>query len=292
MTEAEFRPYVDKAAEFDAALAEAVDGALQIPFEWAGAHASLRLEAVPFPRGTKANHMGPAVAWFDNSIQRLQAALIDSHMRKQARGAVQPVFVAVDCPFNGPDAGDFDRPCSAKRRSIAGSTWTRRCLSFYPNGLLVADKGIPFAGVIAFLGMRLTGAADPVLYLNRYQRWKIPVTLAAHETRVWTSRTQTKEIGSGRLGSHRIGLVAHTGTVKTAALLNPSTRASEPHGLRWLLIVQELSQRRIGATSTDPRNQVDSARGHGSTPAGGAQPRRAERWPRTSAQKGADSKRP
>ena len=53
--------------------------------------------------------------------------------------------------------------------------------------MFVTDKD-PFAGVIAFLGMRMTQAADPVLYLNPYQRWKLPAALAAHETRVWTSR--------------------------------------------------------------------------------------------------------
>jgi hypothetical protein len=34
----------------------------------------------------------------------------------------------------------------------------------------------------------MTGANDPVLYLNPYQRWKLPAVLEAHETRVWTSR--------------------------------------------------------------------------------------------------------
>jgi len=33
--------------------------------------------------------------------------------------------------------------------------------SFNPNGLLVTDKDIPFAGVLAFLKMSMVGAADP-----------------------------------------------------------------------------------------------------------------------------------
>jgi hypothetical protein len=53
--------------------------------------------------------------------------------------------------------------------------------------MFVTDTEIPFAGVIAFLGMWMTNADDPVVYLNPYQRWKLPAALGAHETRVWTS---------------------------------------------------------------------------------------------------------
>jgi hypothetical protein len=186
---AEFQPYLDKAAEFYATLPTAVDDGDHIPFEWTGEHGLMRLKAIPFPRGTKPNHMGAVTTWMDNSILRLKDALIDSHKRKQARGAYPPVLLAIDCPFNGPDAEDFDR-------ALFGSSVDHRGfglhesvgVSFNPEGMLVTDKDIPFAGVIAFLGMRWTEAADPVLYLNPYRRWKLPEALAAHETRVWTSR--------------------------------------------------------------------------------------------------------
>jgi hypothetical protein len=62
--------------------------------------------------------------------------------------------------------------------------------SFNPDGLLVNDKGIPFAGVLAFIRLTMLGGAEPVLYLNPYQRWKLPEALASHETRVWTSRIE------------------------------------------------------------------------------------------------------
>lgn len=189
MTTAEFQPYVDRATEFYATLPTAVDGGDHIPYEWMGEHGLMRLKALPFPRGTRANHMGAGVSWVDDSILRLKDALIDSHKRKQARGAYPPVFLAIDCPFNGPDAEDFDG-------ALFGTSVDHRGFelhesvgeSFRPDGMLVTDKDIPFAGVIAFLGMRMTQAADPVLYLNPYQRWKLPAALAAHETRVWTSR--------------------------------------------------------------------------------------------------------
>jgi hypothetical protein len=133
--------------------------------------------------------MGPAVGYMDDSIQRLQKALTDSHKRRQARGAFPPVFLAVDCPFNGPDAEDFDRALFGTDTDHRGFGLDESVgYSFNPDGLLVTDKDIPFAGVIAFLGMRLTDARDPILYLNPYQRWKLPAALAAHETRVWTSR--------------------------------------------------------------------------------------------------------
>jgi hypothetical protein len=64
--------------------------------------------------------------------------------------------------------------------------------SFNPNGLLVTDKGIPFAGVLAFIRLTIGGGAEPVLYLNPYQRWKLPEALASHETRVWTSTIERK----------------------------------------------------------------------------------------------------
>ena len=62
---------------------------------------------------------------------------------------------------------------------------------FEPTGILVTDREIPFAGVIAFLGVSVIGAADPVLFLNPHQRWRLPAALAAHEQRVWTSGITT-----------------------------------------------------------------------------------------------------
>jgi hypothetical protein len=146
------------------------------------------LEAIPFPKGTKPNHFGPVVSFMDNSIERLRYALKDFQKRKQAVGAVPPVFLAIDCPFHGPDSEDFDQ-------ALFGQTVDHRDfhsgkslgITFNPDGLFVADKGIPFAGVLAFLKLSMVGGADPVLYLNPYQRWKLPAALASHETRVWTS---------------------------------------------------------------------------------------------------------
>jgi hypothetical protein len=186
---AEFQPYVDDAAEFYATLATAVDGGPRIPFEWVGDHRLIRLEAIPFPRGTRPNHLGPAVGWRDDSISRIKAALIDSHKRRQARGAYPPVFLAIDSPFIGPDADDFDQALFGQTVDHLGFDADESVgTSFNPNGLLVADRGVPFAGVIAFLGMGMTGARDPIIYLNPYQRWKLPGALTAHEQRVWTSR--------------------------------------------------------------------------------------------------------
>ena len=187
---AEFEPYVHAARDWYATLPEPIEGWPRPAFAFEADHGRMELEALSFPRGTKPNHMGPAVAFYDDSIERLKGALIDSHKRKQALGAPPPVFLAIDCPLGGPDAGDFDQALFGMTADHRGFD-PRVGASFNPNGLLVADKEIPFAGVLAFLKMSMVGAADPVLYLNPYQRWKLPAALACHEQRVWTSGIET-----------------------------------------------------------------------------------------------------
>jgi hypothetical protein len=190
---AEFEPYVKQAQDFYATLPEPSYPDQRLHFAWDGDVGSMELEALPFPTGTRANHFGPVVTWMNNSIKRLQYALTDRQKRKQALGAFQPVFLAIDCPFHGPDAEDLDQ-------ALFGQTVDHRGfdphvsvgISFNPNGLLVTDSGIPFAGVLAFLRLTLGGGAEPVLYLNPYQRWKLPEALETHETRVWTSRIERK----------------------------------------------------------------------------------------------------
>lgn len=186
---AEFQPYVDRVQQFYATLPKTVDGAPPVPFEWLGDHGAIRLQAIPFPHGTRPNHLGPATGWIDDSISRIKAAIIDSHKRRQARGAFPPVFLAVDSPFMGPGAEDFDRALFGQQVDHRGFNVNESVgTSFNPSGLLVADRDVPLAGVMAFLRMGMTGAGDPIIYLNPYQRWKLPAAIAAHEQRVWTSR--------------------------------------------------------------------------------------------------------
>jgi hypothetical protein len=189
----EFEPYVKQAQIFYSTLPEPTDNDQRVHFAWEGEVGTMELEALPFPRGTKANHIGPVVTWMDDSIQRLKYALKDTQKRRQALGARPPVFLAIDCPFGGPDAEDLEQ-------ALFGQTVDHRDFdphvsvgtSFDPNGLLVTDKGIPFAGVLAFIRLTMAGGAEPVLYLNPYQRWKLPEALASHETRVWTSTIERK----------------------------------------------------------------------------------------------------
>jgi hypothetical protein len=190
----EFRLYVEKAQEFYSTLPEPAAGGQRFQFVFDGDQGRIELEAIPFPKRTKPNHVGPAVAFRDNSIERLKYALKDPQKRKQARGAVPPVFLAIDCPFNGPDAEDFDQALfgqTVDHRDFHSGTSLG--ITFNPNGLLVTDKGIPFAGVLAFLKLSMLAAADPVLYLNPYQRRKLPAALASHQTRVWTSGIKRTE---------------------------------------------------------------------------------------------------
>lgn len=137
---------------------------------WPAAHPSVRgkslkrgldrdrLEAIPAPKIDVPAHIRPSVGFGDDSIQRLKDALTDEHKREQARGAVQPTFLAIDCPFGGPDAEDFDQALFGHTVRHIGRDLRTVGFSFNSNGLLVRDKDIPFAGVLAFLGMRMTDA--------------------------------------------------------------------------------------------------------------------------------------
>lgn len=205
----EFRPYIEKARGFYSTLPEAVADGRRFEFVFDGDKGRMELEAIPFPKGTKPNHFGPVVTFMDNSIERLRYALKDIQKRKQARGAVPPVFLAIDCPFNGPNAEDFDQALFGQTVDIRDiESGTSLGITFDPNGLLVTDKGIPFAGVLAFLNLSIFGAADPVVYLNPYQRSKMPAALVSHETRVWTSGI--KRTGATRESTiNRVGFVEY-----------------------------------------------------------------------------------
>ena len=82
----EFEPYVKQAQIFYSTLPAPTDGDQRVHFAWEGEVGTMELEALPFPSGTKANHIGPVVTWMDDSIQRLQYALKDGRKRRQALG--------------------------------------------------------------------------------------------------------------------------------------------------------------------------------------------------------------
>ena len=152
----EFLPYVDEARRFYASLPQAIEHGPHFNFDWSGPYGDLRLEAIPFPQGTEANHLGPAVSFMDDSIQRLKDALLDSHKRRQAIGAWRPVLLAVDCPFNSPDIEEFDQALFGQTVDHRGFNIDESVgTSFRANGLLVTDQEIPFAGVLAFLQMSM-----------------------------------------------------------------------------------------------------------------------------------------
>lgn len=119
----EFQPYVEAAREWYATLPKPVVGGPRPTFGFEAGSDRMELEAIPFPKGTKPNHLGPAVAWRDDSIERLKDALIDSHKRRQARGAVPPVFLAIDCPVSGPDAEDLDQALFGLTVDHRGLDW-------------------------------------------------------------------------------------------------------------------------------------------------------------------------
>jgi hypothetical protein len=90
------------------------------------------LTAKPMPRLTKPATMGPATAYFDDSADVLFDALIDSNKRKQAEGAIKPVLLAIDAPFDGPGVEEFDTRCSGIRSGTSGLTIASTPLRGYP----------------------------------------------------------------------------------------------------------------------------------------------------------------
>lgn len=202
----DFAPFLAAAEQWFRTLPRPSEDAPRPTFLFDKDSQHIELEAIPAPRMNAPVHIGPSAAFSDDSIERLKDALTDEHKRKQARGAVQPVFLAIDCPFGGPDAEDFDQALLGQTVQHLGLDLRTTGFSFNSNGLLVRDQDIPFAGVMAFLGMTMTGAAEPVLYLNPYQRWKLPPAIAGLEQREWASRIDVKP-ASGKASINNIGFV-------------------------------------------------------------------------------------
>jgi hypothetical protein len=68
----DFRPYVKEAQAFYSSLPEPIEDGRRFSFTWTGDRGPMDLEAIPFPKGTRPNHLGPAVAYMDDSIERLK----------------------------------------------------------------------------------------------------------------------------------------------------------------------------------------------------------------------------
>ena len=108
----EFEPYVKQAQIFYSTLPEPTDNDQRVHFAWEGEVGTMELEALPFPSGTKANHIGPVVTWMDDSIQRLQYALKDGRKRRQALGRGHLSFL----------------PSTVRSVAQMPKTWSRRSL--------------------------------------------------------------------------------------------------------------------------------------------------------------------
>lgn len=182
----EFAPFLEQARAWFASLPPPVQDGPRLRVSIDIGDQRLEIEAIPAPAMNVPVHIGPGVDYIGDAVQRLTAALTDEHKREQARGARPPVLLAIECPWGGPDKEDFDRVLFGEPVTHIGLDRNVAGFSFNANGLLVNDRGIPFAGVMAFVGMSMVGAGDPVLYLNPHQRWQLPIAIAGHETRAWT----------------------------------------------------------------------------------------------------------
>jgi hypothetical protein len=186
VTPDEFQPALPELAAWFKQLPAPVKDGPRLTYRAEVGTSWLLFDAVPWPLATAPLHIGPAVGGIVDDIKVLRDALIDSHKRRQARGAQPPVLLAVDCPFFGPDAHDFDQALFGQSVQHLGLHRETVGFSFNSNGLLVSDADIPFAGVMAFLDMGMTSAGDPLLYLNPHQEWSYPSAIAGHEQRTWT----------------------------------------------------------------------------------------------------------
>ena len=161
MTPNEFQPLLDQVAEWFRGLPGPIEGGERPQLQLGRGDERLELTAIPRPTATKPMHIGPAVASFSDATERLKSALRNGRKRAQGRGARPPVFLAVDSPWDGPDAEDFDEVLFGRTvQHVDLDTRTTVGFSFDSGGLLVSDPEIPFAGVIAFLRMGLTEAGE------------------------------------------------------------------------------------------------------------------------------------
>lgn len=172
----DFEPFLEVAKSWFARLPRPEKDGRRERFSFDQGDQRLEFDAVPAPSVLRPAFIGPSVAFNDDSVERLKDALTDEHKRQQARGAQSPVFLAIDAPTGGPDHEAFDEVLFGQQVSRLKSRRELE-LAFDPNGKLVMDENIPFAGVIAFPGMRMDSAREPTLYLNPHQDWQLPAAI-------------------------------------------------------------------------------------------------------------------
>lgn len=209
VTPGNFEPWLAVAREWMDALPKPVEDGAEHEFlhgdRWEGER--LELTAKPMPRLTKPATMGPATAYFDDSAEVLRDALIDVNKRQQARGAVKPVLLAIDAPFDGPHAEDFDVKVFGHTVGHIGTDHREYAVTFVSDGVFVTDRDVVFDGVLAFLRLEYSNGLDPILYVNPYSPHRLPDAITRHETRRWKAGVEVEP-------AKREPVMHHTGMLK------------------------------------------------------------------------------
>lgn len=116
---------------------------------------------------------GPAVGYMDDTSSVIRNAV--EGKRRQARGAVKPVLLAL-CTngFGALEVDKFDVGLLGHTtyRAVSGD------LAFDPTGVFGGGSGEPtFAGALAFAELQMRGGPDPILYVHPRYQGRLPAAL-------------------------------------------------------------------------------------------------------------------
>jgi hypothetical protein len=102
---------------------------------------------------------------YDDSALRVAVAAADK--RRQARAFPgEVVLLAVDGPLGGPDVESFDDGLFGHEVVHVAEDHGISGYSFRRDGALARQRAAEYAGVLAFLGVNVFGAGDPILYVH------------------------------------------------------------------------------------------------------------------------------
>ncbi len=136
-------------------------------------------------------HAEPGRAYMDNSERRVRLAMRDGSKRRQAAGAAQPAFLAIDGGVFGADAETFDIALLGSTVEHHGFEREVVGFSFDAKGEMAIDPASPWAGVLAFVAPGVFGARDPVLYVSPHYRGDLPFEFVRLEHRMLAPKDYT-----------------------------------------------------------------------------------------------------
>lgn len=181
---------------------------------------TLSRKGTNIPENTRAVGAEPFLTTFDNSEERIRRAV--SRKRRQGRTSEHPAILAVHATGISSSYEEFDRALFGVRVSRVDGRGREIDSYFEPDGELNKGGGEPtWAAILAFVGARLFGGEDPVLYIHPRFRGKLPDSLFSLQTRWYAP-----EPGSVRIhpANRRALLPRVTLPLERLEVLNPSKK--------------------------------------------------------------------